>query len=114
MRIYYLIYEQKLNYKEKNMTDTIIDETEYSYVLNCIQDYASGLENIIIKYFYILNYVNTDGISDELINSKLNTIYIMSLNIISNFQNAISDIINDTNEYLNKIKKIDDGDFYGF
>ena len=96
------------------MTDTIIDETEYSYVLNCIQDYASGLENIIIKYFYILNYVNTDGISDELINSKLNTIYIMSLNIISNFQNAISDIINDTNEYLNKIKKIDDGDFYGF
>lgn len=115
MRIIYFIYKQKLNYKEKNMTDTIIDETEFSYVINCIQEYASILEKIMIEYLHVLKYINSNGIEDNLINNKLNSIYCMSLNILSNFKYAIDNILDDVNKYLKIIEKIDDGgNVYGF
>lgn len=97
------------------MTDTIIDETEYSYVINCIQDYASILEKIMIEYLYVLKYIKTNGINDDKINSKLNSIYSMSLNILSNFQYSIDNILDDAKRYLKKIEEIDDGgNVYGF
>ncbi len=97
------------------MTDTIIDETEYSYVINSIQDYASILEKIMKEYLHILNYINNNGIDDNLINSKLNSIYCMSLNILSNFQYTIDNILDDANRYLKKLEKIDNGgNVYGF
>lgn len=97
------------------MTDTIIDETEFSYVINCIQDYVSILEKIMIEYLHVLKYISNNGIDDDKINCKLNSIYCMSLNILSNFQYAIDNILDDANKYLKKIEEIDNGgNIYGF
>lgn len=96
------------------MTDLFIDETEFNYLINSIDDYAKILEEITLQYLLIISYIKKNAINDYNIRFKLNVIHSMASNIFSNLADYVDSIVLTSKKFLKEIELIgENGGLYG-